>query len=102
MALPRRFRHLHELRLENVPVPDDVWLVFAVCATTAESCGWGGWILEDARRLGEAVSADTEQRCPRCGALTFRTLTRVQYSLAADQSRARAADREATELEYDD
>jgi hypothetical protein len=109
MAYPRRFKHLLEATLEDVPIPDDVWLVFAVCATTSDSCGWGGWTLESATQVGSRVQAYAEQICPTCGKPTFRTLTRVQYSVAADQSRARAADArnlgfayEASEMDYED
>lgn len=92
MPFPRRFQALHELTLRDVPIPDDVWLVYAVCAVDRDSCGWGGWMIEAAFRSTAGVSACAQQVCPRCAKPTFRTATRVQYAIAPDQSRARSAD----------
>jgi hypothetical protein len=38
---PDKFRALIELREDQVPIPDYVWLSYAVCAVEEDSCGWG-------------------------------------------------------------
>jgi hypothetical protein len=49
MGFPRKFKELLEIDLSDVDRPDEAWLTYAVCATEKNSCGWGGWMLEDIR-----------------------------------------------------
>ena len=81
MAFPAKFRHLLELTADDLDMPDYLWLTYAVCAVTAEGCGWGGWMIDAAfHRDGQKhatgtgdrlLSAVDEQVCPRCGHETF-------------------------------
>ena len=83
MPLPRKFAHLLEIERGDVEAPDYLWLAYAVCALSAEGCGWGGWTIEAAFKAdgrehptgtGDRVlPAVDEQVCPRCGRGTFRT-----------------------------
>ena len=78
-----------ELREGQVTIPDVVWLSYAVCAVDEDSCGWGGWILESAWKVGAdhkevEVESDAEQRCPRCAKLLFRTEVEKQFRLNPD------------------
>jgi hypothetical protein len=92
MAFPRKFRALIETEEDQATTPDYVWLSFAVCATEEDSCGWGGWIIEsawksqdnDVQKVEVEVEADTEQRCPRCNKLLYRTGVEKQYQLNPD------------------
>src|SRR6185437_9408189 len=94
MAFPHKFRSLIETEEDQVAIPDYVWLSFAVCATEEASCGWGGWIIEsawkahahgnDEKKVEVEVEADTEQRCPRCNRLLYRTDVEKQYQLNPD------------------
>lgn len=96
MAFPRKFQHLIELPDAQVPRPDYVWLAYAVCATEAESCGWGGWMIEAAfQRTGARHATGTgdrllpaadDQRCPRCGRATYRTGVAQRLEPSADQA----------------
>jgi hypothetical protein len=95
MSFPRKFRHLIETELTDVEAPDYVWLVYAVCALSADACGWGGWMIEAAfKRTGEAhptatgdklLSAVDEQVCPRCGRETYRTGAAVRLAPSQEQ-----------------
>jgi hypothetical protein len=80
MPFPEKFRELIEIREDQVTVPDVVYLAYGVCAAEEESCGWGGWIVESAKKIQGAiikeVEADTEQRCPVCGRVVFRTIVK--------------------------
>src|SRR5579864_7803091 len=84
MPFPQKFRDLIELREGQLTIPDYVWLSYAVCAVEEDSCGWGGWIIESAwKTIGgkreEEVNADTDQCCPSCGKLLFRTEVEKQF-----------------------
>ena len=115
MTFPAKYRHLLELTDEQVEKPDYLWLSYAVCAVTAEGCGWGGWMIEAAfRRDGRKhptgtgdrlVSAANEQVCPECGGDTFRTGVQLRVEPSADQSKAGlrpGIDYEVVPMEYDD
>lgn len=86
----RKFKKLRDLSFDDVRLPDEVCITYAVCD---EGCGWCGWMLECAsekptkkneayhKRINSwkglhdqwVLSACTEQICPRCGKTTFRT-----------------------------
>jgi hypothetical protein len=114
MAFPRKFQHLLEIELGDVETPDYVWLVYAVCAVTAEGCGWGGWMIEGAFQRSEErhptgtgdrlLPAMDEQVCPRCGRETFRTGTQIRFEPSPDQSQPwqPGRDYEVVPIEYED
>ena len=114
MPFPAKFRHLLELTADDVEAPDYVWLSYAVCAVTADGCGWGGWMIGSAFRRDGAkhptgtgdrlVSAVDEQICPRCGRETFRTRVELRLEPSADQSPVRRAsiDYEVAPMEYEE
>jgi hypothetical protein len=91
MPFPEKFRALIELTEGQVTVPDFVYLSYGVCAVEEDSCGWVGWIIEDTtKRTGDrevTVEADTEQRCPMCGKLVFRTEVLKRFRLEPEWSR---------------
>lgn len=97
MNVPTKNRELTELTLEEIDAPDYAWLTYAVCALTDDACGWGGWIIESAfKKTGERhatgtgdkllSTADSEQRCPRCGGTLFRTNASLRMTPSADQT----------------
>ena len=115
MAFPAKFRHLLELTAADVERPDYVWLSYAVCAVTADGCGWGGWTIEAAfRRDGQrhptstgdrVLSAADEQVCPRCGRETFRTEAELRVEPSADQSSSKlrpGGDYDVMPMEYEE
>lgn len=87
MPLPKKFKEL----LESGPAetPDYVWMVHTVCGVERESCGWHGWALEGAARVGEPrhtyVESDDRVRCPNCGRLLFRTGDALRFDRAPQQ-----------------
>lgn len=92
MGFPRKFKELLEIELTDVDRPDEAWLTYAVCATEKDSCGWGGWMLEDIRKNTSnegspiALPASCEQVCPRCGKETFRTSATLMFVPSLDQT----------------
>jgi len=114
VPFPRKFQHLLEIERGDVPAPDYVWLVYAVCAVTAEGCGWGGWTIEAAFRRSDAdhptatgdelLPALDTQICPRCGRETFRTGASLKLVPAEDQrpSLVPGVDYEVAPIEYAD
>ena len=96
MAYPRKFQRLLEIERGDVPGPDYVWLVYAVCATSPHSCGWGGWMIEAAFQTGErghpAGTGDTlvpvqdRQVCPRWGLELFRAGDSLRMVPSEDQT----------------
>jgi len=108
MAIPKKFKHLIETKLQDVEVPDYIWLTYAVCAMERESCGWAGWMIEVAykkteekypTRTGEKVlPAMMDQVCPRCGRTTFRTAASIQMVPSGEPSRP---DVECLPIEYE-
>ena len=97
MDYPRKYQSLLEIRLGDVPTPDYVWLVYAVCAGSEDSCGWGGWMIEGAFEKSDEhqttgtgdtlIHAQDEQVCPNCGRETFRTEASVRMVPSEDQGR---------------
>lgn len=95
MPFPRKFQHLIQTELEDVVLPDYLWLAYAVCACSPDACGWGGWMIEAAfRRTGERhptatgdllLSAVDQQVCPRCGRVTYRTGAVLRMEPSPDQ-----------------
>src|SRR5689334_22688402 len=88
MPFPQKFRGLIEIREDEVNIPDIVYLSYSVCAVGNESCGWGGWTIESAKRVmddaeQEVFEADTGQKCPRCGRDLYRAITK-QFRLNSD------------------
>ena len=109
MGFPRKFKDLLEITLECVEKPDYAFLTYAVCACEADSCGWGGWILEGAfkddptrQEWERALPGDYTQRCPNCGKDTFRTEATVELRPAEDQSRVEIGTDNVAEIEYED
>lgn len=96
MAFPRKFQSLLEIEQSDVPAPDYVWLVYAVCAVSDEACGWGGWMIEAAFQIGNGnqptatgdalIPSQDGQVCPRCGLETFRTGASVRMVPSEDQT----------------
>lgn len=95
MPFPRKFQELLEIERGDVPIPDYVWLVYAVCAVSQDACGWGGWMIEAAFQGGggdhptstgdKLLPALDQQVCPRCGRETFRTGASVRMVPSEDQ-----------------
>ena len=112
MPYPKKYKNLLEIRLRDVEVPDYVFLTYTVCACDHNSCGWGGWMIEagfkkDAAQHNTAtgdrsLSVNSEQRCPKCGRETFRTMASVLFEPSEDQSLAREGSEEIAMLDYDD
>ena len=112
MAFPRKFRSLLEIERGDMSAPDYVWLVYAVCAISEQSCGWGGWMIDAAFRksdggrltsTGDAlIPAQDSQVCPRCGLETFRTGASVRMAASEDQTPPMepGKDYEAVPIEY--
>lgn len=95
MSYPRKFQGLLEIERGDVPTPDYVWLVYAVCACFDDACGWGGWMIEAAFQggggghptsTGDALLPAVDQQvCPRCGREMFRTGASVRMVPSEDQ-----------------
>ena len=118
MPFPKKFKKLLEISLNDVAIPDCIWLTYAVCAMEVESCGWGGWIIESAYKHNEAdnsteidnkanirvLDASDTQECPRCGKDLFRTDASVKYELSKDQTPPLVPDidYEVLPIEYDE
>jgi hypothetical protein len=114
MPFPRKFKHLLELELSGVEIPDYVWLTYAVCACEKNSCGWGGWMIEAAFKEAEeqypnstgdkVVPAMVDQVCPQCGKTTFRTAASIRMIPSTDQTPTlvEGVDFESDPIEYED
>ncbi len=86
--MPRRgkFRHLLDITLDQLDLPDKATLTYAVCAGKDDSCGWQGWIIEAIACDGKILNAaDYDQMCPACPNMLFRTDT-ILFVPAEDQS----------------
>jgi len=80
-----RHRHLLDLELKDVEVPDYVRLDYAVCAIDKEPCGWSGWIIDGVFKImgrkhptgtgDKVLPARTNNRCPACGRALFSTVS---------------------------
>jgi len=87
MSFPLKFRGLLETKPGDVSVPAEIWLSFAVCGVSHESCGWAGWIIESVTdKDGKQLSAAMEHICERCGKPLFRTAVSIKAVLATDQT----------------
>lgn len=97
MPFPMKFRHLLELTLNEVDVPDYAWLTYAVCGVTEDACGWNGWILESLFKKTDkhyptgtgdkSLPIDNEEQlCPRCRRQLFRTDATIRFERSADQT----------------
>ncbi len=83
VSFPEKFKKQLEQGLADVLAPDYLFLVYSVCGTEEESCGWEGWMLESVFKKStenhltstgdQSLTATDEQKCPRCGKTTFRT-----------------------------
>ena len=114
MAFPRKFKEQLEKGIDDVKSPDYIYLVYSVCCTEEDSCGWEGWMLESAYRKStekhatltgdEILEASDDQICPRCGKTTFRTDATLKFTRSKDQSSRLVAgvDYEVAPLEYTD
>jgi hypothetical protein len=98
MSYPRKFGKLLEVTLSDVEQPDYVWITYAVCACSEDSCGWGGWIIDgvfaksvdkqNPTATGDKpLPADDVQKCPRCGKDLFRTEASIRFVPSTDQTR---------------
>jgi len=91
MKFPRKYRALLEIGKSDVPEPHHVWLGYAVCALTQESCGWGGWVIDavfsSAREEPPEglLPADYEHHCPRCGRQLVVTAAMCRLDLSDNQ-----------------
>jgi hypothetical protein len=103
MPFPRKFKHLIELERENVELPDEAWLTYAVCVSDEDACGWQGWIIESLARGGNQLNADTGQKCPACDRILFRTEVSVRCIPSSDQSKKLVPERdyEVSPIEYE-
>lgn len=103
MSFPKKFKNLIELKREDVELPDEAWLTYAVCACEDDACGWQGWIIESLARGGKQLSADTGQKCPACGRMLFRTEASVRCVPSRDQSKTLVPGRDydVSPIEYD-
>lgn len=114
MPFPKHFQPLLEISSDEVGTPDYVWLVYAVCAVEAGSCGWQGWIIDGAFRRSvthhptgtgdELLSAPYDQKCPVCGRTLFRTSVEARFDLSADQTPVHGVpgrDYEVEPIEYE-
>ena len=94
MPFPARFKSLIESTVADVPCPDYAWASYSVCATTDDSCGWAGWVLEAAYRLsavrqptgtGDTLLPTSFEHCPECGKPLFRTSVSIRLVPSASQ-----------------
>jgi hypothetical protein len=93
MPFPRKFKEL--LESSATETPEHVYMVYAVCGTVPESCGWSGWALEEALRAtgtpyfrgpgGRIIESDDYLHCPKCGHPLFRTADAVRFDRSAQQ-----------------
>lgn len=105
MTFPERHRKLIETELSDIALPDSAWLTYAVCACEVDSCGWGGWIIEDLVNEKEDIhlNIDDRQVCPVCGKELFRTEASLKFILSKDQapSLVPGVDYEIIPVEFD-
>jgi hypothetical protein len=90
MSFPLKFKHLLEKKKESVEPFDGAWITLAVCGCEVNSCGWEGWILEDVfKKEGDETKhlpAQTDQICPRCSKVLFRTEVQYKVKISEDQA----------------
>ena len=82
-GLSLKFAALADKKLEDVEVPDYVWLTYSVCVMGEHACGWEGWLIEGAfKKTVERFATGTgdkllpavdKQICPQCSRTLFRT-----------------------------
>lgn len=82
-----KYGDLREIDEEDIRFPTYATISHAVCASDGGGCGWAGFLLEgvfevDGQRhhsgTGDKVlPAVTNQICPCCGELVFRTYRRT-------------------------
>ena len=80
---PKKFKKLIEIQKNDIDNPDYIFLTYAVCAVQADSCGWGGWVIEAAyQKSDKKYQTSTGDKllptcycdvCPKCGNQLFRT-----------------------------
>jgi hypothetical protein len=94
VPIPLKFKSLIESAEITAPIPDYVWMAFAVCVTDENACGWSGWIIEAVKRKAprkngksqsthrdEVLTAADNQKCPRCGKQTSRTGVEKKFNI---------------------
>jgi hypothetical protein len=90
MPFPLKFRDRLELTKKDIDIPQNAWLVYAVCGCEADSCGWEGWILESVIKTIQdkdiQLKYDHHQICPNCAKTMFRTDTKIKMKYSKDQS----------------
>jgi hypothetical protein len=106
MPYPKKFKKLLETKLSDIELPDYAWLTYAVCACDVDSCGWGGWIIEDLvnEKLEKHLDIDDRQICPQCGKELFRTDASLKLVVSKDQTPnlIQGVDYEVLPMEFDD
>ena len=95
MTFPYKFKHLIEKGINDVDIPDYLYLVWGVCGTDENSCAWEGWMLEAVfKKSSDSHPTSTGDRllkasddliCPRCGKPIFRTSALIKMNPAEDQ-----------------
>jgi hypothetical protein len=88
MPFPRKFKELLESTAPQAP--DHVWVVYTVCGTERESCGWRGWAFGGAYRAGQPagcgfLESDNYLRCPHCRCPLFCLDGGLRFDLAPQQ-----------------
>jgi hypothetical protein len=91
VPFPRKFKSLHELTKADLDTPHHVWLTYFVCATTQDSCGWGGWLLDAIFSTAEEnpptglLPDGGHAPCPRCGKQLFATEAAWRFDVSENQ-----------------
>ena len=109
VAFPQKFKKQLEQGLEDVIKPDYVFLVYAICGTEEDACGWEGWMLESVFKKSkdkhptstgdQFLTAADEQMCPRCGKTAFRTDAVMRFD-KSDKPASVGFDYEVAPTEY--
>ena len=110
VPFPRKFKRLHDLTKADLDTPHHVWLTYCVCATTRESCGWGGWVLDAV--FSSAVEnppagllpGGGRPPCPRCGKELFATEAAWRFDVSENQDPGlqEGIDYTVVPIEYED
>jgi hypothetical protein len=87
---PKKFKNKLELTKADLKIPDEAWLVYAVCGCDDDSCGWEGWMIESASQTNhdpkKQLNCMNEQVCPNCNKMLFRTDSQIKMKYSQDQS----------------
>jgi hypothetical protein len=90
MPFPLKFKEKLETTKKDIDIPDEVWIVYAICGCEKDSCGWEGWTLESVLKKMNTKEIQLkcmhDQICPDCGQELFRTDTQIKMKYSKDQS----------------